>query len=203
MNAKSDTSQINFDLLFKNHPIPMWIYDIQSLAFLEVNKAEISVTSEKEKCSTFTINFGKALPTSAKEIFEKKTDKKITGQGTRNKPLVLLVEDDVFNQQVIKIFIEKGCNTMITDSSEGALDVMKNNRVDLILMDISIKGNKNGLELTKDFKASKEYSHIPVIAITAHAFESDKHNALQAGCDDYLSKPFSKSLLLETIGKFV
>ena len=59
------------------------------------------------------------------------------------------------------------------------------------------------MELTKEFKASKEYSHIPIIAITAHAFESDKHNALKAVCDDYLSKPFSKELLLEIIGKFV
>jgi CheY-like chemotaxis protein len=69
-------------------------------------------------------------------------------------------------------------------------------------MDISIKGNKNGLELTKELKASLEYSKIPVIAITAHAFESDRNNALEAGCDDYLAKPFSKNLLLETIGKF-
>ena len=70
-------------------------------------------------------------------------------------------------------------------------------------MDISIKGSKNGLELTKELKASKEHSKIPVIAITAHAFESDRNNAIEAGCDEYLSKPFSKSLLLETIAKFV
>ena len=61
-------------------------------------------------------------------------------------------------------------------------------------MDISIKGSKNGLELTKEFKSSKEFSQIPVIAITAHAFESDRHNAFEAGCDDYLSKPFYKSI---------
>ena len=138
MTPKSDASQINFDLLFKNHPIPMCIYNIQSLAFLEVNNADISVESKKGKGSTFTIKFGKALPTFAKKVTENKTDKLINRQAIRNKPLVLLVEDDVFNQAAIKIFIEKGYDTIITDSSEGALDIMENNRVDLILMYISI-----------------------------------------------------------------
>ena len=70
-------------------------------------------------------------------------------------------------------------------------------------MDISIKGTKNGLELTKELKSSKEYSHIPVIAVTAHAFERDRINSLEAGCDDYISKPFTKESLLDMIAKFV
>jgi CheY-like chemotaxis protein len=69
-------------------------------------------------------------------------------------------------------------------------------------MDISISGKKNGLELTKELKASKEFSHIPVIAVTAHAFEEDKQNALDAGCDSYLAKPFSKEALLNMIAGF-
>ena len=70
------------------------------------------------------------------------------------------------------------------------------NKIDLILMDISIWGKKNGLELTKELKDSKEFSHIPIIAVTAHAYEDDRLNALEAGCDNYLAKPFSKESLL-------
>jgi len=66
-------------------------------------------------------------------------------------------------------------------------------------MDISIKGNKNGLELTKELKASKEYSKIPVIALTAHAFDIDRENSFKAGCAEYISKPFLKEVLLESI----
>ena len=69
-------------------------------------------------------------------------------------------------------------------------------------MDISIRGNNNGLELTKELKASKEFSNIPVIAITAHAFEKDKQNALEAGCDNYLAKPFSKVSLLDIMAGY-
>ena len=53
-----------------------------------------------------------------------------------------------------------------------------------------------------ELKASKDFSHIPVIAITAHAFEKDKQNALEAGCDNYLAKPFSKKLLLNMIASY-
>jgi CheY-like chemotaxis protein len=80
---------------------------------------------------------------------------------------------------------------------------LNKNKVDIILMDISIWGKKNGLELTKELKASKEFSHIPVIAVTAHAFEEDKQNALRAGCEGYLAKPFSKEILLNMIAGFV
>jgi CheY-like chemotaxis protein len=58
------------------------------------------------------------------------------------------------------------------------------------------------LELTKDLKASKEFSHIPVIAITAHAFDEDKQNALKADCDSYLAKPFTKESLLEMVAGY-
>ena len=70
-------------------------------------------------------------------------------------------------------------------------------------MDISIVGDKDGLELTKELKASKEYSHIPVIAITAHAFTVDKQNALASGCNSFLAKPFSKQELLDVIDVYL
>jgi CheY-like chemotaxis protein len=70
-------------------------------------------------------------------------------------------------------------------------------------MDISILGEKNGLELTKDLKSSKEYSHIPVIAITGAAFEVDRQNAIESGCDNFLAKPFSKLELLDMINLYL
>ena len=113
--------------------------------------------------------------------------------------MVLIVEDDIINQTTIKRLIGNKYVTIITDSSDEALKILKKKKVDIILMDISIRGKKNGLELTKELKASKEYSHIPVIAITAHAFKEDKQNALAASCDNFLAKPFSKESLLDMI----
>ena len=116
---------------------------------------------------------------------------------------MLLVEDDFVNQVTTKRFLQNGYNTLITDSSDEALTILKKNKVDIILMDISIGGSKDGLELTKELKASKEYQQIPVIAVTAHAYDKDRQNALAAGCDGYLSKPFSKDQLFDKIEKFL
>ena len=119
------------------------------------------------------------------------------------KKVVLLVEDDLMNQVTIRRFIEKKYRVIITASSDEAMEIVKKEKIDIILMDISIKGSRNGLELTKELKASREFSHIPVIAVTAHAFEEDKQNALEAGCDSYLAKPFSLNQLLNKIDKLV
>ena len=109
----------------------------------------------------------------------------------------------LINQTTIKRFIENKYHTLITDSSDEVIEILKNNKIDIILMDISIKGTKNGLELTKELKASKEYKHIPVIAVTAHAFDKDRQNSLDAGCDDYISKPFMAMELLDNIMRLI
>ncbi len=177
--------------------------------FLELNNADIFVESKKGEGTTFTIKFGKNvqsmitgnlvnedLPagqagTKTNEIVEKKD------------AVILIVEDDEINQVTIRKLIENKYRTLITDSSDKAMELLKTNKVDLILMDISIKGTKNGLELTKELKVSKEFSHIPIITVTAHAFEQDRLNALEAGCNVYISKPFTKKLLLDTVARFV
>ena len=173
------------------------------LKFLNLNGANISVKSLKGSGTTFTINFGKYLKQSSEEVIKTKNEKIFNSKPTQNKPLVLIVEDDATNQMTIKKFIELHYNSITCDSSDEAFKLLEINKVDIILMDISIKGSKNGLELTKELKIIENYSHIPVIAITAHAFESDRQNALDAGCHDYLSKPFSKNLLLNTLNKFL
>jgi CheY-like chemotaxis protein len=116
---------------------------------------------------------------------------------------VLLVEDDKMNQVTIRRFIENNYSVIITPSSDEAMEIIKKGKVDIILMDITIKGSRNGLELTKELKVSKEFSHIPIIAVTAHAFESDRKNSLDAGCDSYISKPFTKDSLLNMIALYV
>jgi CheY-like chemotaxis protein len=169
---------------------------------INLNNYVISVKSKKGEGTTFSINFGKA-----EQLPEDKAKPVIaatilsTKEKLQNK-VVLLVEDDLMNQVTIRRFMENSYNVMVTGSSDEAMDIIKNGKVDIILMDISIKGKKNGLELTKELKASKEFSHIPIIVVTAHAFEEDKQNALKAGCNSYLSKPFTKEALLEMVDGF-
>lgn len=171
--------------------------------FLDLNNANIAVVSKKGEGTSFTVTFKKVMKPVVETSVPEKIITKVEPTNGEEKRFVLLVEDDFINQVTTKRFLQNGYNTLITDSSDEAVTILKKNKVDFILMDISINGSKDGLELTKELKASKEYQHIPIIAITAHAFDKDRQNALAAGCDAYLSKPFTKASLMEMIAQFV
>ena len=170
---------------------------------LDLHHATISVESQKGEGTTFTINFGKSLQSIEELTVKQNIVTNVEGTSTKIDRIVLIVEDDIINQTIIKKYINKKYNTLVADSYDSVMENLKNNNVDLILMDISLQGSKNGLEITKELKASKEYKHIPIIAATAHALERDQIAALEAGCDDYLSKPFSRDQLFEKMEKFV
>jgi two-component system sensor histidine kinase EvgS len=167
---------------------------------LSLNNVKIFVESTKGEGTTFSINFGPEV----KQIEHLSSDSVKTNVPPKEIgiKLILLVEDDGLNQMTIKRFIEPRYRSIIVDSSEDALEILKTNNIDLILMDISIKGKMDGLEFTRMLKNSNEYSKIPVIAVTAHAFEKDRQASLEAGCDSYLSKPFSRGSLLELIDNY-
>jgi PAS domain S-box-containing protein len=170
---------------------------------LDLNNFTISVDSEKGKGSTFSINFGNEEQPIINNVGTPSTFNIAPLSKEPMQKVLLIVEDDQMNQFTIKRFLQNNYRTLFTDSSDDVKDNLNKENIDLILMDISIKGSLNGLELTKVLKASKEFSHIPIIAVTAHAFESDKQNSLAAGCDGYLSKPYSKESLLDMISIFI
>jgi DNA-binding response OmpR family regulator len=121
------------------------------------------------------------------------------GNLENSKPKLLITEDDYENQKFLEIFLKKYFTIDICDSSESFYALINNNKYDIILMDISIKGKKDGLELTRELKNDPNYSNIPVICYTAHAFNKDRLNALEAGCDAYLSKPSDIHTLLNSL----
>lgn len=116
-----------------------------------------------------------------------------------NKPRLLITEDDSENQKFLELFLKRYFDVDICDSSDTFYNFIKSNNYDIILMDISIRGDKNGLELTSELKSNPQYSSIPVICYTAHAFNRDRVNAFKAGCDAYLSKPSDIRTLLNSL----
>jgi CheY-like chemotaxis protein len=156
------------------------------------------VKSKKAEGTTFSINFGIGEQSVVNKSVISYANLPHLQDYSVNKT-VLVVEDDLMNQITIKKFIANIYTPIVTGSSDDAMEILNKGNIDLILMDISINGTMNGLELTKDLKQSKEFSNIPVIVITAHAFEEDKQNAFKAGCDNFLAKPFTKESLLEMI----
>ena len=121
------------------------------------------------------------------------------GTLTETKPKLLIAEDDFENQKFLRLFLHKYFTIDICDSSLTFYELLDKEKYDIILMDISIKGEKNGLVLTKELRSNPNYSTIPIICYTAHAFNKDRINALEAGCDLYLAKPSDIHTLLNAL----
>jgi PAS domain S-box-containing protein len=170
---------------------------------ISLNNAVITVESKKGDGTAFFINFGRMNYGNDLKVEPERAPGSPPIGEKSSKITILLVEDDALNQMTIKRFVEKKYSCIVTDSSDNVKEILRRGHIDLILMDISIKGSRNGLELTKELKASKEFAHLPVIAVTAHAFKEDRQNALASGCDNFLSKPFSKQDLFNIISLYL
>ena len=108
---------------------------------------------------------------------------------------VLIVEDDEMNVLYMTMLLDERCQLLTASTADEAWETLHNNRIDLILVDISLRGGKTGLMLTKEVRSSSAHAHIPIFAVTAHAFPHDRTAALDAGCNRYIIKPIDKQEL--------
>jgi CheY-like chemotaxis protein len=112
---------------------------------------------------------------------------------------VLLVEDNEMNRDMLSHRLaRRGYEVVIAVDGESGLALAGSEAPDLILMDMSLP-LLDGWEATRRLKAAPATQHIPVIALTAHAMSSDRDKALEAGCDDYDTKPVELPRLLGKI----
>jgi CheY-like chemotaxis protein len=112
---------------------------------------------------------------------------------------ILLVEDNEMNRDMLSRRLEKKGYTVVMAFDGGAgLAMARSEAPDLILMDMSLPV-MDGWTATREIKKDDGTRHIPVIALTAHAMASDRDKALEAGCDDYDTKPIELPRLLGKI----
>ena len=112
---------------------------------------------------------------------------------------VMIVEDNELNMKLFHDLLEAhGYHTVGTRNGIEALDLARKHRPDLILMDIQLPG-LDGYEATRRIKANPALRAIPIIAVTSYALSGDDVKAQEAGCDDYVAKPFSPRALLAKI----
>ena len=112
---------------------------------------------------------------------------------------ILLVEDNEMNRDMLSRRLErKGFEVMLAMDGQQGVEMAASRAPDLVLMDMSLPV-LDGWEATRRLKASPATAGIPVIALTAHAMSSDRDKALQAGCDEYETKPIELPRLLAKI----
>jgi len=114
-------------------------------------------------------------------------------------PKILLVEDNEMNRDMLSRRLQrKGYEIVMAFDGGKGVEMSKTEKPDLILMDMSLPV-LDGWEATRRIKADPETKPIPVIALTAHAMAGDRDKALEAGCEDYDTKPIELPRLLEKI----
>ncbi len=114
-------------------------------------------------------------------------------------PKILLVEDNEMNRDMLSRRLERrGFQVVIAVDGQQGVDLARSEAPDLILMDMSLPV-LDGWEATRQLKKAAETRSIPIIALTAHAMAGDREKALEAGCDDYDTKPIELPRLLGKI----
>ena len=116
---------------------------------------------------------------------------------------VLTIEDHEDNRRIVRdLLTSVGYEVIEAVTGEEGVRVAETERPDLILMDIQLPG-LNGYEATRRIKANPELRHIPIVVVTSYALSGDDLKAREAGCDAYVTKPFSPRALLATIREYL
>lgn len=161
----------------------------------------IRVESEPGEGSLFTFT----LPLTEKKLNEKKQEKNNNQEieeGNIKGITILIAEDEDSNFRYLKMVLEKNnAKVLRAFSGKEAIEICKEMQdLDLVLMDIKMP-QVDGLEATSKIK--KFRPDLPIIAQTAYAMKNDRKQGFLAGCDDYLSKPIHRKVLLSTISKWL
>ena len=116
---------------------------------------------------------------------------------------VLVVEDDFASMQYLLLVLKKlKCDVYSAESGEEALELMKDKRVDIMLLDIALGAGINGFELGFELKQKEQHDKTPMVAVTA--FSKDKLETLfEVGFSDYMSKPYTIGQLKEMLEKYL
>lgn len=113
---------------------------------------------------------------------------------------ILIAEDNDSNYILMNYILKRYYEFFRARNGQEAVDLAVSEKPDLILMDLKMPV-MDGLEATRQIKA--EMPDLPIVALTANAFDSDRQAALEAGCDDFLSKPVNAEKCIQTIAKFI
>lgn len=117
----------------------------------------------------------------------------------KDKPKILIVDDDINNIKLLESQLERYDYDLVTAmNGDEALDIVAHNDIDLILLDVMMPG-KDGFEVTRCLKADDNTRVIPIVLVTALTEKAERVKGIEAGCDDFISKPVDSSELLARV----
>jgi PAS domain S-box-containing protein len=163
--------------------------------YIEKFEGTLTVNSSLNSGSTFTIKFPFNIMQDSKEhkfLPDVNVLYNFNCIIENQLPKILYVENDPISFDVVKRLLKDICQVEQADEGEEALNKISTENYALILMDINLGRGLDGLELTRIIREMENHKDIPIIAVTAYAMYGDRMDAISAGCNHYISKPFSK-----------
>lgn len=174
-------------------------------SLVEMMNGTIEVQSERGKGTMFSVYLTFPIVDKEHELQEKKKDnsQEMSLTGLR----LLLVEDNELNAEIAKeIMTRRGIQVELAENGKECLKILEKKPdfyYDAILMDVQMPV-MDGYEATKAIRAKTwSYATIPIIAVTANAFEEDKQKAMQSGMNDFIAKPIEVSKLIKVLSKLI
>ena len=116
---------------------------------------------------------------------------------------MLIVEDDDLSIKVMRRIFQNDFEIDYCESVDEYYEKYSKTKYDIIIMDISLKGTKNGLELIREIKAAPTFTGTPILCLTAHAQTKMRQTAIESGSDLFITKPVSNKILKESVASII
>ena len=164
-----------------------------------------SVHNEKDQGDPMSV--GPSNSGSGREILELERDQLVVELCRPKQPRlrVLVVEDEPDAQTLLRFILEPKYEVITASSGEEMRRQLEAHpeRVSLVLMDLKLEGDEDGVTLTKHLRNESRWKGIPIVALTACATGDDLRRAVEAGCDDYVPKPFYRKQLTALVERLI
>ncbi|MDX9924077.1 MAG: PAS domain S-box protein [Ignavibacteriaceae bacterium] len=170
-------------------------------------KGDIKVNSKINVGSEFSIILPgvSSIPnlTTKAFRFNREISKKTAPPKERPLPRVLSVEDNPLNNELVNLFLRKVCNVDTALNYDQAIEKIKSNMYETVLIDINLGAGPTGLDLANEIKKIEHYRKVPLIALTGYALLHDDKKLMGEGFDHYLSKPYEREDLINLVLKVI
>ena len=163
-----------------------------------------SVRNEKDEGDPMSVGSNNS---SGREILELERDQLVVELCRPKQPRlrVLVVEDEPDAQTLLRFILEPKYEVITASSGEEMRRQLEahSERVSLVLMDLKLEGDEDGVTLTRHLRNESRWKGIPIVALTACATGDDLRRAVEAGCDDYVPKPFYRRQLTALVERLI
>ncbi len=166
---------------------------------VELHGGAVTASSEKGVGTTFTVRLPKSEPSGKirEALAPRQPDRRPSVASGRRR--ILLVEDNADTRLLLKRILSDQYDLVDAATPSAALRIGRSDKFDLVLMDISLGDERDGVQVMRELRATGNFEKVPFLAVTAYALPGDRSQFLTHGFDDYLSKPFRKEDLLEMV----